>query len=524
MIQTIFQNNPELIRGSMADVVDAANVTADYESTAPTGLPSLSDMERWEGLLIGLVSSTGQIVTPERAKRCATVLAIMRGLSEDVSALNVQMFKRGTLEDTEITDHNVYQMLNVRPNELMTPMEVREHLMFDAMTWGGWFHLKNDDPMAPGQVASLWPLQAAYCTRRWREPVWTFTDPTTGVSGTFLSTDVWRGTILSPNGLDGTAITLLARDAIGLLLAAEEQGARLFSHGIQTDFTLEGPDEIGNEEKEDIRRALMVKHAGSRNAFMPMILTGGLQAKKLGLTAQESQYLEAREFQVADIARVFRYPDVLLGSSSSKGGKSNTYASAEQFFESYTKHTLRPWTVRIEQTIQRDLLTDKERRKYYVLHDFSSLLKPNETARIANWNAKIQGGWAQPKEARRAERMPYEDGLAYFSKPAGSTGTAGENPDPKMPDPTQTDQSGLARRIAGHLLDKEEKALLRGTEPEVFYATFGTYIESLTGADTVSVRRYLETRRTLGKFERFELENFAKALSDLTSLCLEATR
>ena len=62
---------------------------------------------------------------------------------------------------------------------------------------------------------------------------------------------------------------------------------------------------------------------------MPMLLENGLKASRIGLTAQESQYLEARQFQLGDIARVFRIPDVLLGISQ---GKASTYASAEQFF------------------------------------------------------------------------------------------------------------------------------------------------------------------------------------------------
>ena len=73
----------------------------------------------------------------------------------------------------------------------------------------------------------------------------------------------------------------------------------------------------------------MARHAGSDNAWMPLLLEGGLKAARIGLTAQESQYIEARAFQLQDIARIFRIPDVLLGISQ---GKSSTYASAEQFF------------------------------------------------------------------------------------------------------------------------------------------------------------------------------------------------
>lgn len=524
-ILTLFSSHPELLRGKAADVVDAQKARADYESSAPTGvdyLPPMSDVAAWEDILIGVRTQSGQIVTPERAKRCATVLAIMRGLSEDVSGLECPLYKRGANEDTIASGHNTHQLLNVAPNSLMTPMEAREHLMFDAMLWGNWYFLKNTNPNAGpldagyDEPSSLWPLPAAYVVRQWRQLVWTFTDPTTGVSGQFIPDDVWRGTILSPNGLDGIAVTLLARDAIGLLLAAQEQGARLFSHGVQTDLALESPDEIGEEEKKQLRRSFMARHAGAHNAFMPILLEGGMKATKLGLTAQESQYLDARSFQVSEIARVFRYPEVLLGTVG-KGSKSSTYASAEQFFESYTKHTLGPWATRIEQSAMRDLLTPRERAKYFIRHNFNSLLKANETARIANWNAKIQGGWAQPAEARRAEGMPYKDGLDYFSKPAGSTGDV--KPGPQLPDPSQTDQSGLARRVACHLLNREQKAIIgQKQDADAFYTNFGTYIEALTGADGIRVRRYLETRRNTPEADRFT-SAVDPALSALTTLC-----
>lgn len=526
-ILTLFSSNPELLRGTTADVVDAAAKKADYESSAPTGvsdLPSMADIEQWENMLIGLYTETGQIVTPERAKRCATVLAIMRGLSEDVGCLPQPLYKIGKDEDVIATDHPVHQMLNVCPNDIMTPLDVREHMMFDLMLWGNFYNLLNEDPtLTPfdggyGQITSLWPLSAAYVVRRYRELVWTFTDPTTGMSGQFTPDLVWRGSILSTNGIDGFGITTLCKEAIGLLLAAEQQGARLFNHGIQTDFVLESPNEVGNEEKKDIRTALMKRHSGSGKAFMPMILEGGLTAKKLGLTAQESQYLEARGFQAAEVSKVFRYPEVLLGGSG-KNSKAATFASASQFFESYTKHTLGPWTIRYEQSAHRDLLSPKERQKYYTKSDFSTLLKADETARIENWNKKIQGGWAQPYEARKAERMPYADGLKYFTRPAGSTGTAGANPSGPN-EPASTDQSALARRVAFHLFNREQKALVANKQDaDSFYTNFGSYIEGLTPADPISIRGYLEMRRNTPEADRFTTSADA-ALSALTSLCI----
>lgn len=491
-------------------------MSADYESSAPTGvtdLPSMADVEAWEQLLIGVKTHTGQIVTPERARRCSAVLACLRILTEDISTLPLKLYKKGKGgELIEAEDHNIYTMLDITPNDCMTSMELREHMLMDLMLFGSFFNLKNEDPNSPGDIESVWPLQAGYVTRRWRELVWTYSDPLTGVSGQFTPDMVWRGSMLSANGLDGTAITLLAREAIGLLLAAEEQGARLFKYGVQSDLALTAAETLDGPIKDQLRSAFMHRHSGAGNAFMPILLEGGLDIKRIGLTAQESQYMEARAFQIQDIFRVFRIPEVLAGTSG-KGSKASTYASAEQFFQSYTKHTLAPWTVRIEQSIMRDLLQTKERSKYVVKHDFSSLLRADTAGRYAAYSIGIDKGFITPGYAARQEGLPWVPTLEYYNKQ--QSGAASDTQDEKS---APTDQSALAGRVAAHILDKERKALIADKrEADNFYSLFGGYVEDLTGAAPAKVMQYLETRRTT--LDRFTPEAITAAIGALIGLC-----
>jgi HK97 family phage portal protein len=422
--------------------------------------------------------------------------------------------KRTENGDEPAPDHNMFPLLNLSPNDLQTAIEMREHIIFNLMLWGNFYVLKNEDPQSPGDIASLWPLQAGYVTRRYRQAVWNFTDPLTGSVGTFTPDIVWRGTLMSDNGIDGTALTMLAREAIGLLLAAEEQGARLFSYGVQSDLQIVTADTLGPEEKVQFRDAFMSRHSGSQNAFMPFISEGGAKIERIGLTAQESQYIEARKFQIEDIARVFRYPEVLLGNSTS--GKSSTYASAEQFFMSYTKHTLTPWAVRLEQTMHRDLLIGKDKQKYFFRHDFSSLLRGDTAARYASYETAINAGFMQPIEARFKERLPYKPGLDYFV-PVGQPGPGADAASKVKP----TDESGdavLPGRVANFIFWKEHKALVgKKQDVDVFYAHFGGMVEDLTGADLDSVLAYLEMRRTTA--DKFSSESQTKAIDTLISLC-----
>lgn len=490
-------------------------MTADFESNAPTGL-SLSDVKGMEQLLIGLQTHTGQIVTPAKAMRTSAVLACMRIISEDLSALRLPLYRATPNGVEEAKDHPLYHLIDVAPNDIMTSMDLREHVIYDLMLNGNFFVLLNEDNA--GDIKSLWPLQAGYCTRRYQELIWTFSDPVTGVSGQFDTSTVWRGQMLSGNSIDGQALMLLAREAIGLLLAAEEQGARLFKYGVQSDLTLSTDGDLDTDSKDQLRQAFMQRHAGSGNAFMPLLLENGMKAARIGLTAQESQYIESRKFQIEDIARVWRVPEVLLGNSTS--GKSSTYASAEQFFQSYTKHTLTPWAVRLEQTMSRDLLTPQERAQgYFFRHDFTSLLRGDTAARYASYSVGIDKGFLSPAFAREQENFPYVAGLDYYAKPAPPAPAGdGPGPDDKAAPTDQSGKDNLPRRVAHLILKKETRALLSAhVNPEVYYAHFAGFVEDLTGGDLDRVMTYCEMRRKTE--DRFSEESKAIALQTLISLC-----
>ncbi len=379
----------------------------------PLGAPySLGSMA---SLMVGVRSQTGQYVTPQTALRASAVLACIRILTEDLSALPLRLFRRTPQGAVLATDHPLFRLLHAAPNSWQTSMEMRESMILDVLAYGQSFVEKE---FGPDGISALYPLSAGRMV--YVNPLdmfipppvplfFRYADPRSG-QRTLMSDDLWITRMLAPGGtIEGQSLILLAREAIGLLLAAEEQGARLFNQGVQSDLTLSSDDTMNDDQKKQLREAFMQRHAGSGNAWMPLLLEGGLKAARIGLTAQESQYLEAREFQLQDIARVFRIPEVLLGISSK--GKSSTYASAEQFFLAYVKHTLGPWCARIEQSIHRDLLAPSEAGEYFVKHDLDSITRADLQTRYAAHAAGIQAGFLTRNEARQMENLPTLPGL-----------------------------------------------------------------------------------------------------------------
>jgi len=292
----------------------------------------------------------------------------------------------------------------------------------------------------------------------------------------------------------GTSLILLAREAIGLALAAEEQGARLFSNGVQTDLTLSADGEIGN--KDELREAFTKRHAGSGNAWMPLLLENGLKAERIGLTAQESQYIEARAFQLQDIARIFRIPDVLIGVNQ---GKTATFASAEQFFLSYVKYTLGPWCARIEQAIHRDLLAPSEAADYFVKHDLDSLTRADLATRYAAHGAGIAAGFLTRNEARTMENLPTLPGLDEPLSPLNM----GNGSNLK---PAQGAGARLAQQLAKNCVAHEQKLLADGKEAsEIYGRLLPSFLAAKTGLSAVQCAEYCQARLSQPDVDGVEL-------------------
>lgn len=453
---------------------------AELPLGAPYNLGTLAS------LLTGVRTHSGQFVTPERAMRSAAVLACVHILCSDLASLPLNLYRRTPQGAVLATEHPLFRLLHDTPNQWQTSMELRESIILDVLCFGQSFIEKV---MGPDGVSRLYPLSAGRMT--YVDPLsmylppdppllWRYADPHIG-QRIFLSDDLWTVRMLAPGGtINGQSLILLAREAIGLALAAEEQGASLFRQGVQTDFALSTDDTLDSEDKKQLSEAFQKRYAGSGNAWMPLLLEGGLKASRLGLTAQESQYIEARAFQLQDIARVFRIPDVLIGVSH---GKATTFASAEQFFLSYVKHTLGPWCQRIEQSIHRDLLAPSEAAEYFVRHDLDSLTRADLQTRYAAHAAGISSGFLTRNEARTMENLPTLPGLDEPLSPLNMG--SGSQPKP---------EARFARQLAKNAVAHEMKLLADGKSRADVYAKLSSYLAVKTGLSAERCADYCQAR------------------------------
>jgi hypothetical protein len=140
------------------------------------------------------------------------------------------------------------------------------------------------------------------------------------------------------------------------------------------------------------------------------ILEEGMKLYEIGIPPEDAQFLETRKFQVNEIARWFRIPPHMLADLERA-----TFSNIEHLGLEFVIHTLRPWLVRIEQAISRDLLTTAERKQYFAEHLVAALLRGDIQSRYEAYTQGRQNGWLSANDIREMENMnPVEGGDVYL--------------------------------------------------------------------------------------------------------------
>lgn len=367
------------------------------------------EFQRRKALATGK-AQTGFVVTEETALTYSAVLAAVRVLSETISSLPLFTYRRlGERRREPALDHPLFSILHDLPNDEHTSLEVRETLMANVLLWGNAFaEIRRD---GAGQVRELWPLESKHAEvkRVNGRLVYVYTKP--GEQARALNREqVLHIRGLSINGATGLSPIAAAREAIGLGLATEGYGARFFSNDASPGGVLEHPSQLSDGAHKHLRESIEDRHGGLAGAHKLMILEEGMKFARVGIPPDDAQFLDTRKFQVAEIARIFRIPPHLLGDLERA-----TFSNVEQQALEFVVHTVRPWLVRFEQAIKRDLIRPEDRETIFAEHKVDGLLRGDVDTRYKAYSTGRQWGWLSANDIRALENMnPIPKGDSYL--------------------------------------------------------------------------------------------------------------
>jgi HK97 family phage portal protein len=378
---------------------------ASYSTTE--GAPS----SLWAHLLTTRTNA-GIAVDPQSALGLTAYYAAVRVISEDVASLPVSVFKsKKSGGATLIDDHSITYRFARSPdgdaNE-MPSMQWREAWIAHTLGWGNGYaevewtqdnrdvlglHLMNPDTTRPVRDSN----KRLFYEDRAR----TSNDPPR-----IPAPNVLHLAGLGFNGLQGYSPAHLAREAIGLGKAAEKFGSSLFTNGAIPKGFITHPGKLKPEAVTNLRASVNAIHQGADNANKVAILEEGMGWQSTSIPPEDAQFLATRQFQVIEIARMFRLPPHKLGDYSQAH-----LANIEASNLDYLMTCLRPWCVRVEQCFGLKLLSDKEHRLgYYVRHDIRALLRAAIKDRSLYYQAMFNFGMSANEIRELEDLNPIDDG------------------------------------------------------------------------------------------------------------------
>lgn len=361
-------------------------------------------------------SKSGVSVSNESAKRFSAVFACIRVLSETLASMPIILYRDKKLGDKSsgkdrAVDHPLYDILHNAPNNEMPSFMLKETLMNHICSSGnGYAQIQRS---RRGSVISLniLPWTAVEVTR----------NPTT-YEIEYLTNDRGKYITLNPeevfhipglgfDGIKGYSPIKMAREAVGLGLAAEEFAARFYGNGTHLGGILRHPGTLSESAHKNLKEDFQNKYKGLSNSHEVPILEEGMEFQQLGIKPEEAQFIETRKFQIEEIARIYRVPMHLLQNLDRSTNNNIEHQSLE-----FVMYTMLPWFTRWEQFINFRLLTREERQQgYFAEFLINALLRGDTQARAEMLHKMRQDGVINADEWRELENMnPQEGGQGKY--------------------------------------------------------------------------------------------------------------
>ena len=350
-------------------------------------------------------STAGQTVNERTALQVTAVYACVRILAESIAGLPLHVYHYKDQGKEMVPSHPLYPLLHDEPNPEMTSFIFRETLMGHLLLYGNAYAQIIRDGY--GRVKWLYPLLPDKMDVRRDDAgqlVYTYTRYLDEFGGKqrfeevrLRPDQVLHIPGLGYDGLIGYSPIAMAKNAIGMTMAAEEFGSSFFANGATPSGLLEHPGVVKDPEK--LRQSWHAQFSG-KNSHNVAVLEEGMTYKPMSVPPNDAQFLETRKFQIDEIARIFRVPPHMVGDLDK-----SSFSNIEQQSLEFVKYTLNPWVIRWEQAMHKALLLPSEKQQYFIKFNVDGLLRGDYQSRMNGYAVGRQNGWLSANDIREMENL-----------------------------------------------------------------------------------------------------------------------
>jgi HK97 family phage portal protein len=360
----------------------------------------LSAPDDWLYTALGAYkSSAGVSVNAQTALTYSAFWRAVNLISSDTAKLPLLVYKKKGKARQVAIKHPAYKLLRRKPNSETKAFDFRRTLMGHALSVGnGYAYIVRSGAGDPLELIQLNPL-VTYPVRA-NGRLWYVTEPPNSEMRKLPADDVLHIKGLSFDGMQAYSIVEKARETLGLGMALETYGSIFFQNAARPAVVLEHPGKLTEPAAKNLRESWERMQAGLKNAHRTAVLTEGMTAKPLSISARDAQLIEERQFQIREVANFTGVPSHKLGDTARSG-----YNSLEQEDQDYLDSTLDQWLVSWEEECWDKLLREREKDNESVIVEFDrrKLIRANLAARGTYYSTGLQNGWLCIDEVRDEE-------------------------------------------------------------------------------------------------------------------------
>lgn len=400
------------ILGALSELVDRRSLE---NPQVPISDAALAE---WLNSGSGFKVDSGVTVTPTGSLAMSSVWRANNLISGVASSLPLKGYVRGA-DDTRSPAPSRVSAILREPHTEMTDVEFWRLTYAHRGLWGNFYGFKNRD--GGGVVRSidvLSPGQMQVGRYAWARGE---TNPSgkvfvyvgdDGVQHVWTPADVLHIPGFGYDGVCGVSPIRMARQAIGLALAAEKYGARLFGNGSLVSGVLQTEQRLDETQANLIKEQWKSRMAGIQNSHEVAVLDSGAKFQTLTMPNSDAQFLESRMFQIGEIERFYGIPPFLMFDTE----KSTSWGTGlEQQATGWVQFDLGPqWLRPTEARVTRELVATSD-RSAYAEYSVDGLLRGDSLSRGAFYRIMREVGAYSANDIRQLEnRNPIEGGDVYL--------------------------------------------------------------------------------------------------------------
>lgn len=401
----------------------------------------------WQDSFLSVPSVTGIQINQSTALNASAVMACVTMLAEDVAKLTPRLWRR--MEDRsrqEEKSHFLYELL-YQPNDWQNWMEFCEQMQCSLIMRGNAYAVIKRN--GRGQPINLVPVNADWVAL-WEAPGGELFYRVTP-QGLHLMAELRDQPFLIPfedmlhirgfsmNGLLGVSRIILAREAIGLFLAQEQQAARWMANGARPSGILSTDNKLTPDAAKRMSEDWKASMTGLQNSGKVPVFEQGLKWHSLSMSSSDMEFLSSRAFQLQEIARIFRIPPHMIGDLTRSTNNNIVQQSQE-----YVNYTISGYTRRWEAKLCSTFGLRREGLE--VDFDMAELLRADIKTRFENYRTAIMSMVMTPDEARIDAGLPPKGGAASELQYPANMASAGSQSTGTAPD-------GAGRPADGEIKD-----------------------------------------------------------------------